>query len=194
MSESTSPQTPICRIDPCEHALLKEHVRKLTTEGGLMAQVIEHVKGSNELARHNNKWLRGVAGLFVVCLTLVFGVLLVVAKTMSDVKVVGQRLNIAVTNIEALADRLSTTERKLQQVKESTDKADVDRESQPRIELVAERDPNKARAAPIRVRITPPAFLPESSGSSPVPTQSAVEVPLPVKDVVRVLPDSGARG
>jgi hypothetical protein len=189
MSESDSLQsTMMCRVDPCEHAQLRTQVQKLTREGGLMEQVIHQAKTSNSLAKHNNKCLRFAIGLFLFAIALMIVVLIMVWKTLNDVAIMERRLDSATVSIQDNTTRLSSTETTLKEIKSSTDKADEDRQTQPRIELVPEDDPHKAISAPIKVRITPPA-----SPAEPDPTSSAVEVPLPVKDAVKVPPDSGDR-
>lgn len=189
MSESSSSQTPICRIEPCEHAQLREQVKKLTREGGLMEQVIQQAKASNALAKHNNKCLRIAIGLFVFAIVLMAIVIVMVAKTLNDVAVVESRLNTAAKSIDDNSRRLSSAEGTLKDIKSSTDKADEDRESQPKIQLVPEEDPRKAVDAPIKVRIVPPPAPTETVTPS---ISATVEVPLPVKDAVTV-PDDGGR-
>ena len=174
MSESSSSQIPeTCRVEPCEHARLREQVLVLTQEDGLMEQVIQQAKVSNSLAKYNNKYLRLTIGLFVFAIALMLGVLGIVWTTLNDMAVMEE-------GIQGNTRRLSSTEHTINAIKNSTDKADEDRENQPRIELVTENDPKKAVEAPIKVRITPPVV------PDPVSSSSTVEVPLPIKGVVKV--------
>lgn len=150
-----------------------------------MEQTIRHVKASNEMAKHNNLWIRVVTALFVVALILIAAVFGLAWKTLEDMSKLERQLS-------ATTIKLDTVASELQKVKESTDAADVDREGQTRIELVPEPDPKKALEAPIKVRISPPVV--PATSEHPAATGGSVEVPLPVKDVVVAIPkDSGER-
>ena len=190
MSASVTPQTPICRVDPCEHAKLQAHVRRLTASDGLMEQVIRHVKASNSLAQHNNNRLGAVTWLFVLCLLLLLVTLSVAWKTLSDVSSVERRLDVAVKDLNELSKQVASAEVQIRQVRESTDRATEERDSQPRIELVTEPDPKKAKDAPIKVRITPPTH--PTASETHIVRAVPVEVPLPKESIVHS-PDSGEK-
>ncbi len=185
MSESPTPPSTICRVDPCNHAQLVAQVRRLTCSDGLMAQTIKHVKASNELAQHNNWWIRVVLILFIGALVLIIAVFGLALTTLRDMARLERQLHDTTLKLDAMASEVS-------HVKESTDKADEEREGQTRVELVPEGDPAKAAEAPIKVRISSPAS--PTGKEHPDAANAAVEVPLPVKDVVVTVPkDSGDR-
>jgi predicted MPP superfamily phosphohydrolase len=141
--------------------------------------VIEQAKASNDLARRNNTQLRVVIGL----LALYGAVLVVVAISgihiVNDLVVMERRLDGTVGQINDLATQMRDTEKKVDSVKSDTDTIREDRETQPRVELVEEQDPDKAKEAPLKVRIMPPSVK-----RAPKPHDSAgIDVPLS-KDVV----------
>ncbi len=168
-----------CLLDPRQQDKLVGQVKKLTGEDGLLRQVIEQAKASNELARKNNKQLRVVIGL----LALYGAVLVVVAASgvhiVNDFVDLERRLDGTVTQMDDLATQMRDTEKKVDSVKKDTDTIREDRETQPRVELVEEQDPAKAKDAPIKVRIMPPSVK-----RAPKPHDSAgIDVPL-TKDTV----------
>jgi cytoskeletal protein RodZ len=145
------------------------------------------------LAKHNNKWLKVVTYLFGVSVILLLAVGLIAWRIFSDVIVVEGQLHSAVRTIDELSKRLEKTEKNVQDVKDTTDKAEDERKSASTVQLVPEEDPTKAQKAPIKVRIIPPKAPPNAgAGKKPSPPPSTIELPLPVKDAVKLPPkDSG---
>lgn len=172
---------------PFERDGVVEGIRKLTKDEGLMHQLVEQVRRSNKLAEHNNKWLRVVAYLFALAVLLLLVVGLLAWEIFGDVVTVEHSLSEAVTDVKQV---VRDQKNLLQQQKKTDDKVDElkdDQDEKSKVELVPEDDPEKAKDHPIKVRIITPKRPEESDGGvPPTTTQTAVEVPLPVKDVKKV--------
>lgn len=166
--------------DPCDgtavHERVLEQFCKLTSDDGLLVQTVRHVKESNKLARSNNVMLRR-ANLLLFTYLLTLGILLALGwKSMERIQVAQHSMNGAVQQLDEALQRLSVLQKSLEAVKMDTKNIKEEQQAQPRVELVPEPDPVKARETPIKVRITPPS----TSKAPPAPT---VEVAIPAKDV-----------
>ncbi len=162
--------------EPCEgtHTRVLEQFHKLTGEDGILVQTVRYVKASNTLTRSSYRMLRRV-NLFLFTFLLVLALLLtLVWKLTQSVRVTQDSLADTVHQLEDVIDRLNQLQSKLDAVKLDTKNIKDEQQTQPKVELVPEPDPAKAKDAPLKVRITPPA----NSHEPPAP---AVEVPLPIK-------------
>lgn len=168
------------KSEPCKgdaaHEKVLEQFHKLTADDGILIQTVRYVKASNTLTRSNYKMLRTV-NLFLFTFVLLFALLLTLMwKSAQDIRSTQSSLADTVHQLDDVIGRLTQLQSKLDAVKSDTKNIKDEQQAQPRVELVPEPDPTKAKDAPIKVRITPPA----NSLNPPAPT---VEVPLPVKDV-----------
>lgn len=190
-SSSSEKMTIEC---PFERDGVRDGIRKLTREDGLIEQLLIEVRSSNRLSKYNNKLLKTVARLFALAVLILIAVGLLAWKIFDGVALVEGNLNKSIREQRKLVDDVNAL---LEQAKKTDDKLDDAKEaldSQPKVELVAENDPEKAKEAPIKVRIIPPknpaaGDTGEPSKAPPTATQTAVEVPLPVKDVKTVPPE-----
>ncbi len=155
---------------PFEKDGVLEGIRKLTKEDGLMEQLVDEVKCSNRMAKHNNTWLKTVAYIFAIAVAVLLGVGILAWEIFGGVALVERNLGVSVKEQHKL---VGDVKKLVKQQKKTDENATV--------ELVAEQDPEKAKDAPIKVRIIP-AKTPKKGGGkmSPAPALTAVEVPLPV--------------
>jgi hypothetical protein len=183
-SASKSPSPVEC---PFAKNGIVEALHQLTEEGGLLEQAVREQQKSNKitlesnlLAKKNSRLLRVVVLMFLGSVVVLLAVGALAWTIFNDVRVVEERMGQTVVKVDQMVEVQRLTDVKLDDAKKELDK-------QPKVELVAEQDPEKAKDAPIKVRITPPKN-PGKAGSgkkpshSPAPTQKAVEVPFPVKD------------
>jgi hypothetical protein len=174
---------------PFERDGVVEGLRKLTKEEGLMEQLVCEVKRSNSLALRNNKWQKTLAYLFALAVLILLAVGILAWEIFGNVTVVEGNMGRSIReqreltkDVKALVAQQKKTDEKLDDAKEALDE-------KPTIELVPEKDPEKAKDAPLKVRIVPPKASKKDKPDDPhppAPTQTAVEVPLPVKDVKAV--------
>jgi hypothetical protein len=165
-----------CRGDEAHERVL-EQFHKLTADDGILIQTVQYVKASNTLTRSNNKMLRTV-NLFLFTFVLLFALLLTLMwKSAQDIRSTQNSQADTVKQLEDVIGRLSQLQSKLDAVKSDTKNIKDEQLAQPRVELVPEPDPVKAREAPVKVRITPP---PPSGAEPPSPT---VEVPILKQDM-----------
>lgn len=188
----SSPKSPYKEGDcPFARNGIVEGLKQLTVEGGLLERaVLEQKKGnkltreSNELAKSNSKMLRLVIILFLGCALLLLAVGGLAYLIFEDVVAVEQNMGKSISrqeelvgDVKQLTEQAKKTDTKLDDAKEALD-------ARPSVELVPEKDPEKAKDAPLKVRIIPPK-VPQKDGAGkqdpPAPTQTAVEVPLPMK-------------
>jgi len=197
--KSPSPSESPYKESDCPFARngIVEGLKQLTVEGGLLERaVLEQKKGnkltreSNELAKSNSRMLRLVIVLFLGCVLLLLAVGGLAYLIFKDVVTVEQSMGQSVSrqeelvrDVKSLVAQAKKTDIKLDDAKEAL-------EARPSVELVPEDDPEKAKEAPIKVRIIPPKNPKEPEAGkkpdSPAPVQTAVEVPLPVKDAKSV--------
>jgi preprotein translocase subunit SecG len=160
------------------HEKVLEQFHRLTADDGLLLQTVQYVKTSNSLARSNNVSLRRV-NLILFTFMLLLALLLAMGwKSLQDVRAAHDRLESTTRQLDDVVSRLGQVQVNLDMVKKDTKNIKDEQQAQPKVELVPEPDPAKAKDAPIKVRITPAV---PSGKEAPSPT---VEVPLPVKDVV----------
>lgn len=164
--------------NPCDgdaaHERVLEQFRKLTAEDGLLVQTVRYVKESNALTKRNAVHLRVLSYILAVCVVALIGVVAVLWLLLHDTK---DHLTSTLDRIDQLSKSVQVNTDKVDAVKVSTDEIKQTQDSQPKVELVPEPDPVKAKDAPIKVRISPPKD--NKSAEPPAPT---VEVPLPVKE------------
>ena len=157
------------------HEKVLEQFHKLTGDDGILIQTVRYVKASNTLTRSNYKMLRRV-NLFLFTFLLLLALLLTLMwKSAQDIRATQNSLADTVHQLEDVVSRLNQLQSKLDAVKSDTKNIKDEQQAQPKVELVPEPDPMKAKEAPLKVRITQPA----NSHEAPSPT---VEVPIPVKD------------
>lgn len=190
----SSPKSPY-RDSDCPFARngIVEGLKQLTGEGGLLERaVLEQKKGnkltreSNELAKSNSKMLRLVIILFLGCVLLLLAVGGLAYLIFEDVVTVEQNMGKSISRQEELVGDVKKLMAQAKKTDTKLDDAKEALEARPSVELVPEDDPEKAKDAPLKVRIIPPKN-PKGPGPGekpehpPAPTQTAVEVPLPVK-------------
>jgi hypothetical protein len=196
-SKKTPEETPSASKSPsqdnCPFARngIVEGLKQLTEEGGLLERaVLEQKKGnkltreSNELAKKNSKMLRAVILLFLGSVLILLAVSGLAWLIFKDVATVEQNMGKSVAKQDGLIEDVKKLVTQAKKTDEKLDDAKDAIDARPSVELVPEPDPEKAKDAPIKVRIIPPKN-PKSGGEKhhpPAPTQTAVEVPLPVKD------------
>lgn len=164
---------------------LIESLREMTKSEGLLARLVIAVKASNDLAKGNNLRLRLLSFGLVACIVILVGVSLAMWRT--AVKLEENRQLTA----QAIED-LKRTDRKVDDVKENQEEAVKAEAEKPKLELVPETDPEKAKVAPIKVRISAPQEPSVPASDKPAPNKRppavqgppvpTVELPLPLKD------------
>ena len=163
--------------NPCDgdaaHERVLEQFRKLTGEDGLLVQTVRYVKESNALTKRNAVHLRVLSYILALCLVALIGVVATLWLVLHDTK---EHLASTLGQIDQLSKSVQSTTDKVDEVKVSTDEIKQTQDSQPRVELVPESDPAKAKEAPVRVRIRPPKDVSDSGPATPT-----VEVPLPMQ-------------
>lgn len=168
---TTKPNSPCDGTDIHEKVL--EQFRKLTCDDGLLVQTVTYVKESNALTKRNALHLRVLSYLLAVCVVVLIGVVAVLWMLLHDTK---DHLTATLSKLETISQSVAVAKDKIDDVQVSTDEIKQTQDSQPKVELVPEPDPVKAKDSPLKVRITPAKDV---QSSKPVPT---VEVPIPVKD------------
>jgi preprotein translocase subunit SecG len=160
------------------HEKVLEQFHKLTADDGILIQTVRYVKASNTLTRSNYTMLRRV-NLFLFTFLLLLALLLTLMwKSAQDIRSTQNSLADTVHQLEDVIGRLNQLQSKLDAVKSDTKNIKDEQQAQPKVELVPEPDPAKAKDAPLKVRITPPT----SSQEPPAPT---VEVSIPVRDTAK---------
>lgn len=191
MSTNESQEKPTLVECPFADNGITKGLKELTKKGGLLERTIIEVKQGNELTRESNeltkknsRLLRLVVLLFLAAVLLLLVVGFLAYFIFGGVGLVENNLNRSIQK----QDQLVSDVRKLvEQQKKTDDKVDAikeDQEEQPKVEIVAEQDPEKAKDVPFKVRITPGKKPDKEDATEPAtpPTQTTVEVPLPVKD------------
>lgn len=167
---------------------LIESVRALTGSEGVMIRLVLAVKTSNDLAKGNAQHLKWVSTGLILCTLLLIGVSVTLWNTV-------KQLEATYELSEEAIKKLDKTDQKVEDVKEQQKEAKEAEAEKPKVEIVPETDPEKAKVAPIKVRIiAPPSPLPTASASAakspkepkeahakPVPPPT-VELPLPLED------------
>jgi hypothetical protein len=170
----TPTETSKCKGDEAHEEVLVQF-RRLTGEDGLLVRTVEGVKYSNYLAKRNNLHLRIVSYILAVCVLGLVAVVAMLWVLLNDTKA---SLAEALDHLNSLSTKVESTSDKVEEVKESTEEIKQTQADQPKLELVPEPDPKKARDTPIKVRITPA----KKDGEKPAAT---VEVPLPVETMAK---------
>lgn len=169
-------------------------MRQLTEEGGLLERaVLEQKKGnsltreSNKLAKKNSRMLRLVVLMFLVSAVVLLAVGGLAWAIFSDVRVVERGMSSSVTKQDQMIEDVKELVKSQKDTKTAVDDAKQAQDEKATIEIVPEEDPEKAKKAPLKLKYTP-GKKPTKKGDKPdgphlpAPTQTAVEVPLPVKD------------
>jgi hypothetical protein len=169
-----------CTGEPA-HLKVLEQFHKLTCSDGLLVQTVQHVKASNNMVRQNSKRLHWM-GMLLFMYLLPLGILLLfVSRSATDIQHADETLRGTVRQLEEVTASLVELQSSLADVKKDTTNIKDEQLSQPKVELIPEPDPVKAKTAPIKVRITPP---PSSGHSPPAPSMDTVEVPIPARDTM----------
>lgn len=167
-----------------------EALHKLTDEDGLLVQAVlgqmesnTLMKESNQLAKTNSRMLRFVILLFLGSVLILLAVVSLAWLIFEDVVIVEQSMGKSIDRQEELVTDVKALVQSQKDTKQAVDDVKENQDEKPTVELVAEDDPEKAKDAPIKVRIIPPK-KPAAGGKKPPapPSTAAVEVPLPVKD------------
>lgn len=159
-----------------------------------MGQVLEEMKLQNITSKQTNRQVKMLA-VWLTTLTVAFtaGIILeyynnrVTRQTSAlqrQAVADGHRLK---TEISGIAQEIQSLIATAKDIDEGVEEVRAGKESAPKVELVAETDPVKARTAPVKVRITPPKKSKEpepAAQAAPKPTPAPrppVTVELPIR-------------
>lgn len=150
------------------HERVLEQFNMLTCPDGLLVQTMRYIKESNTLAQRNNARLTVLSKLLAVGAAMIVVLTTVIAIMFNDVVTFEKHVTTTLAKLDLIAISASANSTKLDDVQTSTDAIRQSQDAQTKVELVPEKDPTKAKDAPLRVRIVPGM----SSGAP-------VEIPLP---------------
>jgi hypothetical protein len=150
----------------------------------LLPDVLKETQRSNKLATRNQLILR-IIGIFILLVVALMGgaayslwaLALEVQNTQAEVAGCGDKLDM-------VGRRSVETNDAVTRVAENSDAVASAKALEPKVELVPELDPVKARQAPLKVRVTQPRVkgLPSVPALKPS-ANVVVEAPISVKDV-----------
>lgn len=167
----------------------------------LLPDVLTEVKASNALARGNQLVLR-ILGIFLaLVITLLAGCVWALWELSMQVRVTQYEVAGCGDKLDEVKERSKETAEDVEEVKTKAEELAVETAKQPKVEIVPEQDPVKARRAPLKVRVTQPHPVPRPAPAPPftmtpppppAPPASdvVIEAPIFVKDA-EVVPSSG---